>query len=317
MIKYLTHMTLLLLLLHGCWLACSNTPQSAAPAPEPLTAAADTPTPVAAPPVPEAPVPAAPPVSASNKKKLAAAPVLPAAPVAQSSAPGSPSAPAPEPAPGISPAPELHAGWDALLRRLVDSKGRVNYAGFKNAQPELDRYLQTLADNPPKDTWSRDEQMAYWINAYNAFTIDLIVDNYPVSSILKLDNGKTWDVQRIALGGKKYSLNQIENEILRPKFKDARIHFAINCAAKSCPPLYNRAFTAANLQGALEQRTRQFVNNPAYNSIAADGAAVSKIFEWYAVDFGDLREYLNRFSETQLKIEAAIRFQEYDWALNM
>lgn len=234
--------------------------------------------------------------------------------------------PAPEPmrdtAPVItakpeSPAPGPHDSWNALLGKYVDAAtGKVNYKGFKTDKATLDAYLQSLAANTPTDTWSRAEKMAYWINAYNAFTIDLILDNYPVSSILNLDGGKTWDVKRITLGGKNYSLNQIENEILRPQFKDPRVHFALNCAAKSCPPLYNKAFTAETLERALEQRTRQFINDPKFNGYTAEKASVSKIFEWYAADFGDLKAFLNKFAAVKLNDSASISFQEYNWDLN-
>lgn len=215
------------------------------------------------------------------------------------------------------PAPVSHDGWNALLGKHVDAAtGKVDYRGFKTDKAALDAYLQSLAANPPTGTWSRNEQMAYWINAYNAFTIDLILDNYPVSSILTLDGGKTWDVKRISLGGKNYSLNQIENEILRPQFKDPRIHFALNCAAKSCPPLYHKAFTAENLDRALEQRTRQFINDPKFNSITPGKASVSKIFDWYAADFGDLKTFLHKYAAVKLNDSAAISFQEYNWDLN-
>ena len=214
------------------------------------------------------------------------------------------------------PAPGLHNVWNKLLGKYVSATGKVNYKGFKSERPALAAYLQSLAANPPADAWSRAEKMAYWINAYNAFTIDLILDNYPVSSILKLDGGKTWDVKRITLGGKKYGLNQIENEILRPQFKDPRIHFALNCAAQSCPPLYNKAYTAKNLERALEQRTRQFINDIKYNSLTSAKASVSKIFEWYAVDFGDLKSFLNQYAAVKLNDNATIVFGEYDWDLN-
>ena len=210
----------------------------------------------------------------------------------------------------------LHQAWDQLLRKHVSATGRVNYAGFKADRKAFDAYLLALAKQTPAGSWSRAEKMAYWINAYNAFTIDLIIDNYPVSSIIKLDGGKTWDVKRIVLGGKRYSLNQIENEILRPKFKDARIHFAVNCAAASCPPLHNRAYTAQNLYATLDKRARQFINNPKYNTISAEKASVSKIFEWYAADFGNLREYLNKYSKVKINPKATIRYQSYNWDLN-
>lgn len=209
-----------------------------------------------------------------------------------------------------------HAAWDALLQKHVSAAGAVDYAGFKADKPALEAYLQTLADNMPQADWPRERKMAYWMNAYNAFTIKLIADNYPLSSIMKLDGGKTWDVRRIVLGGKKYSLNQIENDILRPQFKDARIHFAINCAARSCPPLLHRAFEAEGLGALLDARARAFVNDPKHNDIRASKATVSKIFEWYAADFGELRKFLNQFSNTKIKPGAAIAFKEYDWRLN-
>lgn len=209
-----------------------------------------------------------------------------------------------------------YAAWDALLRKHVNKAGRVDYAGFASDKIALDRYLRTLAANPPAGSWGRARKMAYWINAYNAFTVDLIVKNYPLNSILSLDNGKTWDVKRISLGGQTYSLNQIENEILRARFNDPRIHFAINCAAKSCPPLSNRAYTAANLERTLTERTRAFINDTRFNTFAPDHARISKIFEWYSADFGDLKAFLNRYAAVQLQPAAAVEFQEYDWALN-
>lgn len=209
-----------------------------------------------------------------------------------------------------------HAAWDSLLQQYVSENGQVNYKGLKANPAALVAYCQLLADNPPQENWSRETQLAYWINAYNAFTMKLIVDNYPTASILRFDSGKTWDVKRIVLGGKKYSLNQIENEIIRPQFKEPRIHFAINCAAKSCPPLYNHAYTAANLDSTLEIRAKQFINHPDYNTLSANKAAVSKIFDWYGADFGDLKKYLNRYAKTPVKATATVTFKEYDWNLN-
>ena len=209
-----------------------------------------------------------------------------------------------------------HVALDSLLQQYVSESGQVNYKGLKADKKSLDAYCQSLSDQPVQDNWSREEQMAYWINAYNAFTLKLIVDNYPTKSILNFDGGKTWDVKRIKIGDKKYSLNNIENDILRPQFKDARIHFALNCAAKSCPPLWNRAYTAENLETSLEARAKAFINNPDFNSISAGKAVVSKIFDWYAADFGDLKKYLNRYARTPLKGSAAVTFEEYNWELN-
>ena len=220
------------------------------------------------------------------------------------------------PNPGIGNAPVSHELWDKLLNRNVSSAGRVDYQGFKADRQELNEYLRLLAKGAPQKSWPRNEQMAYWINAYNAFTIDLIVSKYPVGSITDLDGGKTWDVKRIVLGDKKYSLNQIENEILRPQFGDPRIHFAVNCAARSCPPLWNHAFTASNLNSALNRRTKQFINDRKYNQISANEVRVSKIFEWYSADFGNLISFLNKYNSQTIEPDANVVFNEYDWKLN-
>lgn len=212
--------------------------------------------------------------------------------------------------------PADHSAWETLLQKHVTVEGKVNYAGFKADKAKLQAYLDQLAAHPVQADWSRAEKMAYWINAYNAFTIKLIVDNFPVNSITDLHGGKPWDVKWIKLGDTTYSLNQIENDIIRPQFKDARIHFAVNCAARSCPPLLNHAWTAGNLERYLDQQTRAFINNARYNSIKAKKVSVSKIFEWYGGDFGNLVAFLNKYSETSIDNKAEVGFQEYDWALN-
>ncbi len=209
-----------------------------------------------------------------------------------------------------------HSQWDRLLQKHVSSSGKVDYAGFKEDRKLLNAYLAELAAFPVQDAWPREHKMAYWINAYNAFTIKLIVDKYPINSIRDLHDGDPWNVKWITLGDKTYSLNNIENDILRPQFKDARIHFAVNCAARSCPPLANKAFTGKNLDQLLEQQTRQFINNNKYNEIKAGKVKVSKIFEWYAEDFGQLTGYLKKYANMEIQKNAKIEFAEYDWALN-
>lgn len=192
----------------------------------------------------------------------------------------------------------------------------MNYGGLKKDEEKLDNYLAELSKNSPESDWGRKESMAFWINAYNANTLKLILKNYPLKSIIDLDGGKPWDVKWINIGGKTYSLNNIEHDIIRPRYKDARIHFAVNCAAASCPPLPNKAFTAANLNGLLESRTKSFVRNSSYNTITAGNVKVSKIFDWYGEDFGDLRSYLNKYATTEIAEGTEIGFAEYDWALN-
>ena len=209
-----------------------------------------------------------------------------------------------------------HEVWDKLLRANVSASGKVNYKGFKSNSAKLDAYLQALKANPPQSDWSRNQKLAYWINVYNAFTVKLITDNYPTSSITKLEGGKPWDKKWIKIDGKTYSLDKIENAIIRPTFKEPRIHFAVNCAAKSCPPLLNRAWTADNLERNLEQQTKSFINNTTYNKISDNKVQISKIFEWYAADFGNLIPYLNKYANTKIKDGTNVEFLEYDWALN-
>jgi len=223
--------------------------------------------------------------------------------------------PAPAPAKPQKALPN-HASWNSLLQKNVSSSGKVNYKGFKAAKGDLQKYLDDLAANTPQSDWTRKETMAYWINAYNAYTVKLIVDNYPVKSITDLEGGKPWDKKWIKLGSKTYSLNNIENDILRPKYKDARIHFAVNCAAKSCPPLLNKAWTAGNLKSNFEKQAKAFINNSSFNSVGAGNVEISKIFEWYAVDFGNIIEYLNKYSTTKINADGKVGYKEYDWALN-
>lgn len=269
--------------------------------------------------IPEAITPKAPAEKTSTAPVAAQTPV-PAAPKIVPQPPEESAAPisvAVEPA--ISPKSGqaiAHEDFDVLLQKHVSNTGKVNYKGLKADKSALEAYCQLLTDNPVQNDWRRAEKMAYWINAYNAFTLKLIVDNYPTKSILNLDGGKTWEVRRIQIGDKKYSLNNIENDILRPTFKDPRIHFAVNCAAKSCPPLWNHAYTAENLESSLEKRTRAFINNSNYNTLSSSNAQVSKIFDWYGADFGKLADYLNKYAETQLNSDAEIGFNNYNWELN-
>jgi hypothetical protein len=213
------------------------------------------------------------------------------------------------------PVAPTHDAWNTLLKQYVNSAGNVNYTAFKKAEPKLDAYLAALAGNAPNSDWTRREAMAYWINAYNAATIKLILKNWPVKSIMDLHGGKPWDVKWIELGGKTYSLNGIEHDILRPQYKDPRIHFTVNCAAASCPPIPNKAFTPDNLNSLMDAQARAFIRNPAYNTIGAT-VAVSNIFDWYGEDFGDLREYLNKYATVPIPEGTKIGFREYDWALN-
>ncbi len=223
---------------------------------------------------------------------------------------------APKPPQRVAQSRPMHKFFNYLLENYVSTDGSVNYRGIKGEMPRLDNYIGELQRFPPKEDWTRDEQLAYWINAYNAFTIKLILNHYPTTSITNIDGGKPWDTKWIELDGKSLSLNDIENVIIRPQFKEPRIHFAVNCAAKSCPPLANLAYTKDNLESLLELRTSAFINDPAYNDLTGKSAKVSKIFEWYGEDFGDVAQYLNRYMRMKRPPITKVEYQEYDWSLN-
>lgn len=208
-----------------------------------------------------------------------------------------------------------HDAWSSLLSRNVKD-GIVNYAGFKAEKAALTAYTKSLSNVVPTNATPKNEAMAYWINAYNAFTVLLVVDNFGVKSIKDINKGEPWKLKTISLGGANYSLDQIENEILRPKYKDARIHFAINCAAKSCPPLRNAAFTADELNSQLDEQTKNFINNPTTNTINAKTTKLSKIFDWFKTDFGNIVTFINKYSTVKLTNATKISYNDYDWSLN-
>ena len=205
---------------------------------------------------------------------------------------------------------------DRLLQQVVLPSGLVNYKYLKDHPRLLQDATQELTAIRPSVNWNSNDELAYWINVYNIFTLELIVKNYPLKSIIDLDNGEPWDVKRIALNGKVYSLNQIENEIIRPKFKDPRIHFALNCAARSCPPLYHRAYDGKLLDKQLNERTVSFLNDPQFTQVSKEELVISKLFEWYKADFGDIINYINRYHKIKVNRNVHISYQAYDWGLN-
>ncbi len=209
-----------------------------------------------------------------------------------------------------------HLPFSQQLQQFVSEKGTVNYADWKKEEGKLDLYLNSLAKDPPQTDWSQNEKLAYWINAYNAFTIKLILKNHPLKSIRDLHKGDPWQVKWIELGGQSYSLNQIEHEIIRPQFGDPRIHFALNCAAASCPPILNEAFLPEKLETQLEAQTRKFINNPEFHRLSGQTFQTSQLFNWYAEDFGDPIQFINRYRKPKLPSNTRITFLEYDWALN-
>lgn len=209
-----------------------------------------------------------------------------------------------------------YKSWDTFLKKYVSASGDVDYKSIKANKKELEAITKAFSETSVLTSWSKNDQLAFWINAYNVFTIDLVVNHHPIKSIQNLDGGKTWDVKRIAIGDKKYSLNNIENDIIRPQFKDARIHFAVNCAAKSCPPILNSAFFGKTLDEQLDAVTKKFISNTKYQNITSGKMTLSKIFDWYKVDFGDIFTFINKYSTIKVNKNTAIVYKEYDWSLN-
>ncbi|MEL6254987.1 MAG: DUF547 domain-containing protein [Bacteroidota bacterium] len=210
-----------------------------------------------------------------------------------------------------------HEAWDKLLKKYVSPSGKVNYKGFKSEMGAFQAYLDHLVANPPQAGWSRNKIRAYWINAYNAFTVKTILDNYPLKSITNL--GKPWDKKFIKIGGNTYSLNDIEHNILRAKYFDSRIHFAVNCASFSCPKLLNKAFTESNVSAQMGSLASIYINDSRHNKITPEKAELSQIFEWYQGDFtkkGSLIDYINKYSKVKLNPDAEISFKAYNWNLN-
>lgn len=211
--------------------------------------------------------------------------------------------------------------FNSLLKKHVDSKGNVNYKAFKKDEVKLNTYLNHLDKTSPKKNWSAAKTKAFWVNAYNAYTIKLILDNYPLKSILKIKKkGKdAWNISFAKVGGKTYTLNHIEHKILRKDFNDPKIHVGVNCASGSCPQLGNFAFTEANYETKTDELMKKFINDPKRNKISEKKVQLSKIFEWFKGDFtkkGDLIDFLNKYSDAKISSKAKVKFLEYDWSLN-
>jgi hypothetical protein len=220
-----------------------------------------------------------------------------------------------------------HSAYDRLLKKYVNAKGLVNYKGLKADEAALNQYLAQLSKNPPAANASKPEQMAFWINAYNAFTLRLILDHYPLKSIKDIGSkikiplvNTPWAVRFFSIGSERMSLDNIEHGILRKRFDDPRVHFALVCASISCPALRNEAYTAAKLESQLEDQGRDFLNNPTKNNISKSNAQLSRYFEWYRSDWTDNKQsvvgWVNKYSVTKIDAKTPISYLEYNWNLN-
>ncbi len=222
--------------------------------------------------------------------------------------------------------PISHKAFDAILKQYVTEEAWVDYRGLLKDRSKLDQYLELLSSNHPNQkNWSRNERLAYWINAYNAFTLQLILDHYPVESIKDIKKGipfvnTVWDIKFINIEGQEYDLNNIEHGIIRSEFNEPRIHFAVNCASYSCPVLQNFAFTAENIDRQLDRAAKDFINDTKRNRISAQSLELSKILSWYSGDFKQnnktVLDYVRKYSNKDIAADPDISYMDYDWRLN-
>jgi len=223
---------------------------------------------------------------------------------------------------------QTHNIFTDILQKYV-TNGLVNYRELAQDQ-EFETYLNQLSNTDPSK-FSEKKELAFWINTYNAFTIKAILDNYPVKSIndIKFGEKSVWDENFISINKKKYSLNEIEHKILRVKFNEPRIHFAIVCASISCPELRNEAYEADKLAKQLQEQTVKFLRDKKRNSfhLKNKNAEISKIFEWFGEDFGksdkNILTYISNFLPDDVRKdikqninEWTISYKKYDWNLN-
>ena len=227
-----------------------------------------------------------------------------------------------------------HAAWAAFLESYVvpgdDGVHRVRYGDVSPAdRAALDAYLSDLAAVPIR-SYARPEQMAYWINLYNALTVQVVLDHYPVDSIRDIDispglfSSGPWGAELITVEGEALTLDDIEHRILRPIWRDPRVHYGVNCASIGCPDLARAPFTGADLDAQLDQAARAYVNHPRGVTIERDELIVSSIYDWFEADFGSSEAgviaHLRRYAEPTLA-ERLARFDaidgdRYDWRLN-
>jgi len=225
-----------------------------------------------------------------------------------------------------------HGAWqDFLSKYLHTSSDGVNRLDYRSVKSEdklvLKQYIGELS-NKLITKYHRDEQLPYWINLYNALTVDVVLDHYPVKSIRKIKNGffsfGPWGKKRLTIEEWELSLDDIEHRILRPIWKDPRIHYSVNCASIGCPNLRRRAFTRISADQDLTDAAMEYVNHPRGASVVNGRLTVSSIYKWFRSDFGrndqGIIEHLRRYAKPSLvddlKIITEIDDVQYDWALN-
>ena len=232
--------------------------------------------------------------------------------------------------PGVFATTFDHSNFDRILKAYVDDKGLVDYNGIAKDQ-RFSEYIESLQIAKVEEL-SSNGQLAFWINAYNAVTIDKVIKFKPKKSVRETFVPGVWTSTKFftsrehVVAGKRLSQDDIEHEILRKEFRDPRIHFAIICASKGCPPLPRIAYTAQNVQDQLEEETRKYLNSPRGTRIdqAENTLYLSKLFDWFAGDFlhksgstlAFMEPYLNEDTRAFLKRKPMISYLKYNWALN-
>jgi len=219
----------------------------------------------------------------------------------------------------------LHARYSELLATYVQSN-LVDYDAWAQNPEDLAAlagYVEGLAALDPVD-WPRDNALAYWLNLYNAVTLRLVLDNYPLESIKDLGGfmkSSPWKRELVTVAGRELTLNQIENDIIRPTFGDARIHFALNCASLGCPPLVPEAYVADRLSAQLDGACRLALNQDRWVLVVDQKLKLTKIFDWYGQDFtadgGTVLDFIRHYRTKALPSGTPkIDYLSYDWALN-
>ncbi len=223
--------------------------------------------------------------------------------------------------------PDLdHSGFSELLAEFVSEGGWVDYRGLRAREGDLDAYLGSLA-TAPFDAMGRDQKLALLINAYNAFTLKLILEYYPLGSIEDIPVSKGWNARRWIIGGTAFSLRDIEHGEIRPKFAEPRIHFALVCASISCPPLRREAYVASRLEEQLADQTRYVHEGDRWFRYepGSDTLHLTSLYDWYGSDFKQQSGSVERFAaRSSAPLKAAldlgkkvkVRYLDYDWALN-
>lgn len=211
-----------------------------------------------------------------------------------------------------------HTLWNIELHKYCTAEGHVDFKAWA-AHPEvLHDYLDAITPSAPLPHWSRNVQLSYWLNVYNASVVSMIIDQYPLKSIQDLHEGHPLEFVWIKIGSQTYSLKQLEEEVIRKQFHEPEVVFALYRAAQSSPPLFYEAFDPARLDIQLQSIVRRFVNDHRYNQTSTDPLLVSQLFEWYRSDFKpDIPTFLRKYAEPPMDTTVTnVQFNSFDWKLD-